>query len=599
MRPIRYIQQAITRLKVLALLALILVAYGPASLKEVWGDPQIEMNIPRLAAIAEAAGKTDLGRSLSRLRADTFHIAARPHSSPRKVAIYYDDISYGPNKMYGQIYSRFTYNLLGHFDIVPAILPISRYKAGDIEHFDVTFYVGTDPSTVMPKVFFSDVVATSKTVVWLGENLYNIPTASDAAFAAKYGFRNYGTLYVGEQMLGTRKNPNFYDVVTYKDVDLTRDAKFDTSFAGVQITDPAKVHVWAQVRNLTSGDAQPYILQSANLWFVAGMPFNALEADRPYLAFCDILHDILGIQHAGRHLAMLRLEDVHAKNPSSSLRELNRFLKARHIPYSIAVIPHYIDPLGRYNHGVPEELPIDGGGLATGVRMALQQAVKDGAKIVMHGYTHQYDPPGSKGVTVSAEGFEFWDKAHDLPPAAETPRWVLSRLARGIAELDAAGLHPDYFEMPHYKASPLTYRLVPIAFARTYQRAAYFSTDLRDVANHPKLAKEQLEQQYPYVIHRDYYGQYIVPENIGYLYYSKGESSVDDLLHKARAITVVRDGIASLFVHPYLFNSDLKDRAWADLARIIDGISALGYQWTNDPDQPDNAIIGAKADPHG
>ena len=587
------------QLAVLALMALFFVAYGTPSVKEVWGDPQIEMNIPRLAAIAAAAGKTDLGRSLSRVRANLIPAATKPPVSPKKVAIYYDDISYGPNRKYGEIYSRFTYNLMGHFDIVPAILPISRYKAGDIEHFDVTFYVGTDPSTPMPKVFFSDVVATSKTIVWLGDNLYNIPTATDAAFAAKYGFRNYGTLFVGEQMLGTRENRNFYDVVTYKGVDLNRDAKFDTSFSGVLITDPAKVHVWAQVRNLTSGDAQPYILQSANLWFVAGVPFNALEADRPYLAFCDILHDILGIQHADRHLAMLRLEDVHAKNPARSLRELNRFFNARHVPYSVAVIPHYTDPLGRYNNGVREELPIDGGGLATGVRMALQQAVKDGAKIVMHGYTHQYDPPGSKGSTVSAEGFEFWDKARDLPPAAETPRWVLGRLAHGIAELDAAGLRPDYFEMPHYKASPLAYRLVPIAFARTYQRAAYFSTDLSDIADHPKLAKEQLEQQYPYIIHRDYYGQYIVPENIGYLYYSGAESSVDDLLHKARAMTVVRDGIASLFVHPYLFNSDLKDRAWADLARIIDGISAMGYQWTNDPDQPDNPALNAAARPPG
>ncbi len=353
------------------------------------------------------------------------------------------------------------------------------------------------------------------------------------------------------------------------------------------------------MRNLTSGDSQPYILQSANFWFVAGMPFNALEADRPYLAFCDILHDILGIDHAGRHLAMLRLEDVHAKNPASSLRKLNRFLTARHIPYSIAVIPHYVDPVGRYNHGVPEELPIDGGGLAIGVRMALQQAVKDGARIVMHGYTHQYDPSGSKGSTVSAEGFEFWDSVHDLPPAAETPRWVLSRLAHGIAELDAAGLKPDSFEMPHYLASPLDYRMVALAFQHTYQRVTYFTTDLEGVDDTPALAKERLAQDFPYVIHRDYYGQYVIPENIGYLYYKNNKSSAADILHKAHTMTVVRDGIASLFVHPYLFNSDLKDRAWADLEKIVDGISAMGYKWTNDPDQPGNAALNAVSRPPG
>lgn len=35
---------------------------------------------------------------------------------------------------------------------------------------------------------------------------------------------------------------------------------------------------------------------------------------------------------------------------------------------------------------------------------------------------------------------------------------ALSRLAHGIAELTKAGLKPDYFEMPHYRASPMAYR---------------------------------------------------------------------------------------------------------------------------------------------
>ena len=62
---------------------------------------------------------------------------------------------------------------------------------------------------------------------------------------------------------------------------------------------------------------------------------------------------------------------------------------------------------------------------------------------------------------------------------------------------------------------------------------------------------------------------------------------------------VVRDGIASLFVHPYLFNSDLEDRAWKDLAAVIDGISAMGYRWTNDPDQPGSSALKETDRPPG
>ncbi len=596
MASVRQKPNVISRLALVVVLAFAFAVYGGRAVEEVWGDPQIAEHIPRLGTIAAVAPEGD--RSLAALGNELANRKPPPLPSPRKAAVYYDDVSFGPNRKYGPIYSRIMLNLLGHFDITPRILPVSHYASGDIERFDDIFYVGTDPSSAIPKSFFSDVVTTFKTVVWLGENLYNMPNAIEPAFQRKYGFWNYGTLLVGPRT-PTRSNPNFYDVVTYKGVDLPRDLRFDDTFSGVLVKDASRLHVWATVRNLTSGDSQPYILQSGNFWLVAGMPFNALEADRPYLAFCDILHDILGIEHGERHQAMIRLEDVHAKNPASSLRELNRFLKDRDIPYSLAVIPHYVDPAGRYNNGVRQELPIDGGGNAIPVRMALQQAVRDGAKIVMHGYTHQYDPPGSKSDTISAEGFEFWDKAHELPPAGETARSVLSRLAHGIAELTNAGLKPDYYEMPHYRASPLAYRLVPLAFARTYQRVAYYSTDLEDVARHPELGKAQLEQQYPYVIHRDYYGQYVIPENIGYLYYKDGQSSVADLLAKAHAMTVVRDGIASLFVHPYLFNSDLKDRAWKDLAAVIDGISAMGYRWTNDPDQPGSPAIKQSDRPPG
>ena len=579
------------RLVLLICAAFVFVAYGARPVAELWGDPQIEMHIPRLAASVGEAGD---GRAGPAIRDNLNYVKAEP-VRPRKIAIFYDDVSYDLNKMYGPIYTRFTLNLLGHFNLDATALPISRYKAGVVEDFDVIFYVGTDPSSTIPEAFFTDIVATGKTVVWLGDNLYNIPDADDAAFARRYGFKNYGVLLVGERTPDNPVNPNFYDVVTYKGVDLTRDGKFDTSFSGVLITDPGKVHVWAELRNLTSGDAQPYILQSGNLWFVAGMPFNALEANTPYLAFCDLLHDILGIEHEEFHQAMIRLEDVHAKNPAASLRELNRFLNERQVPYSIAVIPLYRDPHGIYNYGVPEEIPLSGDGKATPVRLALQRAVRDGARIIMHGYSHQFDQAGARSGGVSAESFEFWDKANELPVPGESPRMVLGRLAHGLAELTAAGLPPDYFEMPHYRASPLAYRLVPSAFARTYQRVAYYSSELDDVANNPRLGREQLEQQYPFVIQRDYYGQYIVPENIGYLYYKDGKSSVDDLLGKARAMTVVRDGIASFFVHPFLFNSGIKDAAWSDLAAVIDGMTAMGYRWTNDPDRPDGDAL-SKAD---
>jgi hypothetical protein len=85
-------------------------------------------------------------------------------------------------------------------------------------------------------------------------------------------------------------------------------------------------------------------------------------------------------------------------------------------------------------------------------------------------------------------------------------------------------------------------------------------------------------QFFPYPV-RDAYGSVVIPENllnISEPYNNNPTRTVKDVLADAAALTVVRDGVASGFFHPYL---DL-----AKLAQIVDGIRALGYTYVSPVD---------------
>jgi uncharacterized protein YdaL len=68
-----------------------------------------------------------------------------------------------------------------------------------------------------------------------------------------------------------------------------------------------------------------------------------------YLVLADMLHDMLGVNHAESHKAMVRLEDVSALVSVTAMKSLTDYLYQQRIPFSIATIPYYKDPLGVYN----------------------------------------------------------------------------------------------------------------------------------------------------------------------------------------------------------------------------------------------------------
>lgn len=130
-------------------------------------------------------------------------------------------------------------------------------------------------------------------------------------------------------------------------------------------------------------------------------------------------------------------------------------------------------------------------------------------------------------------------------------------------------------------------RAVSQVFSTTYQRAVYYTSD------HPNLTAATsrdfaVGQFYPYIIKRDYYGQRVLPENLGNIEYdisnidpsSNFNYTWQDLSINADYGLVVRDGFASFFFHPFWLEPAINKPGFADFKSIVASITAMGYRWT-------------------
>src|SRR5262249_45776090 len=150
-----------------------------------------------------------------------------------------------------------------------------------------------------------------------------------------------------------------------------------------------------------------------------------------YLVLADLLHDILGVEHPTNHRAMVRLEDVGAMVSVQAMKTLSDYLWTRHIPYSVAVIPKYVHPLGVSNDGVAQTVPLE---QALNLKKSFDYAVARGGEIVMHGYTHQYTDIANQVSGVSGDDYEFWNMNSNLPVAEDSTEWSLDRYRAGLAD---------------------------------------------------------------------------------------------------------------------------------------------------------------------
>ena len=413
-------------------------------------------------------------------------------------------------------------NLLGHFEYRPTLQAIEDYHAGGMARYDAVFVVGGSDKTVWPDPVLQDARVRTAMLAWIGYGM-------DAFLGTKENQKR--GLHVDSVLVNSR-----YDRVRYHGATLHKGGGMVTL---LHITDPSRVKIEAEMLD-AEGHTSPYMVQTGRLWLVADVPFAYIGEQDRYLAFCDLMHDMLGVHHTSSHRAMVRIEDVTPDDEPEGLQRAVDILVKEGIPFQISLVPVFVDPSSRREVRLSE---------SPQMIKVLQDATARGATLVLHGYTHQY-----RGIT--PDDFEFWDGFRNTPRADDSPELAREKLNAALEECFRSGLYPIAWETPHYAASPTDYA----EFARVF--STFNEETMIDV--------QGSQQSFPFPT-VDTRGMYIVPENIGYL--PEENPSPAALIENARAMLVVRDGIASAFVHDFL---DLRL-----MQQTVRGIKKLGYTFTS------------------
>ncbi len=418
--------------------------------------------------------------------------------------------------------------LLGHFHVTSTVLGVDEYTTGRMQGFAQVFYIGFHAKNSVPRPFLEDVLAGTTPVMWLHTGFAEFSASHD--LKKRFGFSVSGLDSTGAYTTVERGTDRF--------------TKTEPMLNVVTIADRDRVRVLATVAAPRSGRTLPYIVGSGTFVYCADSPFSMTGPSDRYILFADMLHDILGEDHEHSHSALIRIEDVNPMEDPDRLRDLADILSTRGIPFLVGVSPFYVVPAEGIRVSLSDKPDLVD---------ALKYMVGNGGTIVMHGVTHQYR--GSTGAD-----YEFWDESTNRPIAGETEEGVRHKIELGIQEFMRNGLYPLVWETPHYTASFTLYRTI----------GQYFSTAMEQRLT---IENADYSQFFPYVIHRDLFGQRIYPENLGYVPLSAdlavGRRRVREMAHDARVNLAVRDGFASGFFHAFVDHALLEE--------LVDSIRGMGY----------------------
>ena len=482
-------------------------------------------------------------------------------AAPTGPLVLYD--TSGPYGWLGELYATEVANLAGHFG-APVAHPVSTYAPGELKAYPAVVYIGSTYDEPIPTAFLDDVLASTKPVIWMYDNIWQL-TARDAAFASDYGWMWSGF------------DTSSVTSVLYKGTGLTRSDANQAGIMNYSSVDPAKVAVLASAQR-SDGTSFPWAVRSGTLTYIGEIPFSyASETDRQ-LIFSDLLFDALAPNTPARHRALVRLEDINPTNDPAQLRAAADWLASQGVPFGFSVTPRYLDPTGYFNNGIAEDVSLKGSPVAD----AITYMQSKGGVLVGHGYTHQWAGGINPYDQVTGDDYEFYrvteNADHSLnyvgPLSGDSTTWAAGRIASADREFkDAKIAQPTIFEFPHYSASAVDYRAIASRFSVRWERALYFGGVLSGgVVDYSHM----VGQFFPYVV-KDVYGTKVLPENLGdvspapwFIYPARLPADIVDAGQKN---LVIRDGFASFFFHPYLDISYLQ--------QAVSGLRAVGYTFVS------------------
>ena len=467
----------------------------------------------------------------------------------------------------GERYATMTANLVSRFGSWRAE-PVADYVAGDLACAKAGVYIGSTYDEPLPDAFLDDVAGGATPVMWVWENLWKLN----------------GRLPI---VPGTGPDKSVYDQVQYKGQSLSRTLQVDAGLATQSLGPEAEVLATASGPQTAP---RPWATRRGSLIYLAENPLAYISGTDRYLVFNDLLFELLAPDTAERHRALVRLEDVSPNLDASLVRASVKALVDEDIPFAIAVIAEYHDGKGGEVIRLSDRPEL--------VKV-LQDAVDNGATLVMHGLSHQIDGLENPYSGETAADYEFFRATTDAddnvkllgPVEGDSYESAKARLQQGINEFVKAGLpRPRVITPPHYAASAEAYRAMRDLFVARFDRGLYFDGQLSTGVADPTRFYDQFFA-YPVT---DVYGMTVVPENLGNEsptpLNNRPARGVAELVASAKAALVVRDGFAAFFWHPYLVTQE--GVGVENLHEIVQQLQGLGYTFVGLPDVVPEAAAG-------
>ncbi|EMJ5408741.1 polysaccharide deacetylase family protein [Clostridioides difficile] len=426
-------------------------------------------------------------------------------SSTDKVLIIYDSKK---ETAYNRDILNIMRTLLGRFSSDIELLKLSNYD-GEINknYYSHIFTLGINENSYNndknTKNLISSLNSYKGTICWLGYGIENL-----------LEHKKYNLDYVG-------KTNNIVSV-NYRGKSYNLDEHY--VFNIVESKDTSNKVIGSINDTLNK---YPYIINDKNLFYVSKLDLDGVL----FYIFCDSLNDIFNIKTFDKGRIFVRIEDVHAFREPKNLVEIADYLSSKNIPFTIALIPAYVNPK---NHKVItlSESPE--------IVKAIKYMQDKGGTVILHGYTHQY-----KKEDVSGEGYEFWDGKKDEPLKENMKIFVKDRVLNGLRVCIENGIYPLAFEAPHYAMESEGYK----------ELKKYFSTYM---GQHQNNDKKFSTNTYPYIIRDTEEFNIFIPENLGYID-PEDKFTFQNIKENLDKLSIVRGFSGGFFFHSYLNIEYLKN----------------------------------------
>ncbi|MCG7734415.1 polysaccharide deacetylase family protein [Clostridioides difficile] len=426
-------------------------------------------------------------------------------SSTDKVLIIYDSKK---ETAYNRDILNIMRTLLGRFSSDIELLKLSNYD-GEINknYYSHIFILGINENSYNndknTKNLISSLNLYKGTICWLGYGIENL-----------LEHKKYNLDYVG-------KTNNIVSV-NYRGKSYNLDEHY--VFNIVELKDTSNKVIGSINDTLNK---YPYIINDKNLFYVSKLDLDGVL----FYIFCDSLNDIFNIKTFDKGRIFVRIEDVHAFREPKNLVEIADYLSSKNIPFTIALIPAYVNPK---NHKVItlSESPE--------IVKAIKYMQDKGGTVILHGYTHQY-----KKEEVSGEGYEFWDGKKDEPLKENMKIFVKDRVLNGLRVCIENGIYPLAFEAPHYAMESEGYK----------ELKKYFSTY---IGQHQNNDKKFSTNTYPYIIRDTEEFNIFIPENLGYID-PEDKFTFQNIKENLDKLSIVRGFSGGFFFHSYLNIEYLKN----------------------------------------